>query len=81
MSIIERRGMLAIGLYCATTIITLSMGVKPATTDALIGAPAPALTLTDSNVRELSLADSIQHTNGAIRKRCPFDLSSSPEGC
>ncbi len=57
MSIIERRRMLAIGLYCATTIITLSADMRPAAAQALIGAAAPAFTLTDSNGRNLSLAD------------------------
>jgi AhpC/TSA family len=57
MSIIERRRMLAIGLCSAMTIITLSVGTQPATTQALIGAAAPAFTLTDSNGRNLSLAD------------------------
>ena len=57
MSIIERRRMLAIGLYSAMTIITLSAGTQPATTQALIGAAAPAFTLTDSNGRNLSLSD------------------------
>jgi hypothetical protein len=41
MSIIERRRTLAIGLYSAMTIITLSAGTQPATTQALIGAAAP----------------------------------------
>ena len=57
MSAIERRRMLAIGLYCVTTIITLSAGMQPAAAQALIGAAAPAFTLTDSNGRTLSLAD------------------------
>lgn len=57
MSIIERRRVLAIGLYCAAAIITLRAGVQPATAQARIGAPAPAFTLTDSNGRTLSLAD------------------------
>jgi len=57
MSIIERRWMLAIGLYCAMTTINLSAGMQFATAQALIGAAAPAFTLTDSNGRNLSLAD------------------------
>jgi AhpC/TSA family len=57
MSIIGRRRMLAIGVYCATTIIIASAGVQLATAQALIGASAPAFTLTDSNGRNLSLAD------------------------
>src|SRR5262244_348635 len=57
MSIIERRRMFSIGLYCAMTILTPSAGVQPATARALIGAAAPAFTLTDSNGRNLSLAD------------------------
>src|SRR5215831_1141294 len=57
MSIIERRRMLSTGLYCAMTILTLSAGMQPATARALIGAAAPAFTLTDSNGRNLSLAD------------------------
>src|SRR6266478_5590144 len=57
MSITERRRMLAIGLYCAMTIITLSAGMQFAIAQALIGAAAPAFTLTDSNDRNLSLAD------------------------
>src|SRR6266511_807835 len=57
MSIIERRRMLAIGLYCAMTIITLGAGMQFATAQALIGGAAPAFTLTDSNGRNLSLAD------------------------
>ena len=57
MNTIERRRVLAIGLYCAATIITVSAGVQPATAQARIGAPAPAFTLTDSNGRALSLAD------------------------
>src|SRR5262244_348634 len=46
MSIIERRRMFSIGLYCAMTILTLSVGMQPATARALIGAAAPAFTLT-----------------------------------
>src|SRR5262249_40016653 len=57
MSIIERRRMFSIGLYCAMTILTLSAGMQPATARALIGAAAPAFTLTDSNGRNLSLVD------------------------
>src|SRR5215217_7156489 len=57
MNIIERRRMLAIGLYCATTIMALSAGVQPVTAQARIGASAPAFTLTDSNGRALSLAE------------------------
>src|SRR5262245_62969868 len=57
MSIIERRRMFAIGLYGAMTIITLSPGTQPAFAQALIGAAAPAFTLTDSNGRSLALAD------------------------
>jgi len=57
MSIIERRRMLAIGLYCAMTIIILGAGMQFATAQALIGGAAPAFTLTDSNGRNLSLAD------------------------
>jgi AhpC/TSA family len=57
MIIIERRRMLAIGLYGAMTIIPLSAGTQPATAQALIGAAAPAFTLTDSNGRTLSLAE------------------------
>jgi cytochrome oxidase Cu insertion factor (SCO1/SenC/PrrC family) len=57
MSIIERRPMLAVGLFCAMTIIDLSAGMQFATAQALIGAAAPAFTLTDSNDRNLSLAD------------------------
>src|SRR5262249_43042018 len=57
MSIIERRRMLAIGLYCAMTTINLSAGMPLATAQALIGAAAPAFRLTDSNGRNLSLAD------------------------
>src|SRR5262249_21332927 len=57
MSIIERSRMFSIGLYCAMTILTLSAGMQPAPARALIGAAAPAFTLTDSNGRNLSLAD------------------------
>jgi peroxiredoxin len=57
MSIIERRRISAIGLYCAATIIALGAGVQAAIAQARIGAPAPAFTLTDSNGRALSLAD------------------------
>jgi AhpC/TSA family len=57
MSIIERRRMLAIGVCCTMTIITLSAGMQFVTAQALIGAAAPAFTLTDSNGRNLSLAD------------------------
>src|SRR5262245_65313651 len=57
MSIIERRRMFSSGLYCVMTILTLSAGMQPATARALIGAAAPAFTLTDSNGRNLSLAD------------------------
>ena len=57
MSIIERRRMFSIGLYCTMTILTLSAGMQPATARALIGAAAPAFTLTDSSGRNLSLAD------------------------
>ena len=57
MSIIARRRVLAIGLFCAATIITLSAGMQLATAQARIGAPAPAFMLTDSNGRAVSLAD------------------------
>src|SRR5947199_51333 len=57
MSIIERRPMSAIRFYCAMTIINLSAGMQFATAQALIGAAAPAFTLTDSNDLTLSLAD------------------------
>ena len=57
MSIIERRRMLAIGLYCAMTIIILGAGMQFATAQAVIGAAAPAFTLTDSNGHNPSLAD------------------------
>src|SRR6266478_8937767 len=57
MSIIERRPMLAVGLYGAMAIINLSAGMQFASAQALIGAAAPAFTLTDSNGRTLSLAD------------------------
>jgi len=57
MRIIERRRVLAMGLYGAAAIIALRAGVQPATAQARIGAPAPAFTLTDSNGRSLSLAD------------------------
>src|SRR5262249_61517664 len=57
MSIIERRRMLAMGLYCAMTTINVSAGMQAATAQALIGAAAPAFMLTDSNGRHLSLAD------------------------
>jgi peroxiredoxin len=57
MSIIERGGILAVGLYCAMTIVNLSAGMQFASAEALIGAAAPAFTLTDSNGRNLSLAD------------------------
>ena len=57
MSIIERRPMSAIRLYCAMTIINLSAGMQFASAQALIGAAAPAFTLTDSNGRNLSLVD------------------------
>ncbi len=57
MRIIERRRMLAIGLYGAAAIVALSTSAPPATAQARIGAPAPSFTLTDSNGRSLSLAD------------------------
>ena len=57
MNIIERRRVLAIGLYCAATIITLRAGVQPATAQARIGSAASAFTLTDLNGRAVSLAD------------------------
>jgi cytochrome oxidase Cu insertion factor (SCO1/SenC/PrrC family) len=57
MSIIERRRMLVIGVCCTMTIITLSAGMQFVAAQALIGAAAPAFTLTDSNGRNLSLAD------------------------
>jgi peroxiredoxin len=57
MSIIERRRMMAIGLYCAMTTIILSAGMQFATAQALIGTAAPAFALTDSKGRNLSLAD------------------------
>ena len=57
MTIIERRRVLATGAYCVATIIMLSAGVQPATSQARIAAAAPAFTLTDSNGRALSLAD------------------------
>ena len=57
MSIFERRRVLAIGLYCATTIIALSASAQSATAQTRIGAPAPAFALTDAGGRTLSLAD------------------------
>jgi peroxiredoxin len=57
MSIIERGGILAVGLYCAMTIVNLSAGMQFASAEAPIGAAAPAFTLTESNGRNLSLAD------------------------
>src|SRR5207247_6224483 len=57
MSIIKRRRMLTIGLYCAMTITNLDVGIQFATAQALIGTAAPAFTLTDANGRNLSLAD------------------------
>jgi peroxiredoxin len=57
MSIIERPGMSAIGLYSALTIVALTAGAEPATAQVRIGTPAPAFTLTDSNGRAVSLAD------------------------
>jgi hypothetical protein len=41
MSIIERRWMLAIGLYCAMTTINLGAGMQFASAQAPIGAAAP----------------------------------------
>jgi len=67
MSIIERRRMFSIGLYCAMTILTLSVGMQPATARALIGAAAPAFTL--SNGRNLSLADFKGKT---VVLECPY---------
>src|SRR5919108_261858 len=55
MSIVERRGI--VGLYCAMTIVILGAGMQFATAQAPIGAAAPPFTLTDSNGRNLSLAD------------------------
>ena len=57
MNIIERRRVLALGLYGAAAIVALRAGVQPATAQARIGVPAPAFTLTDSNGRTVSLAD------------------------
>ena len=57
MNIIERRRVLAIALYCAAGIVTLSAGVQTAIAEVRIGAAAPAFTLTDSNGRGRSLAD------------------------
>jgi len=57
MSIIERRRVLTIGLFCAATIITLSAGMQPAAAQARVGNPAPAFSLTDSKGRAVSLAE------------------------
>jgi peroxiredoxin len=57
MTIIERRRSLAVGLFCAATIVILSAGAQPATAQARIGNPAPAFSLTDSNGRGVSLAE------------------------
>jgi peroxiredoxin len=43
-------------VHCATTIIVLSAGFQPAAAEELIGAPAPAFRLTDSNGGAASLA-------------------------
>ena len=48
---------MAIGLYCAATVIILTASVQSAAAQARIGAPAPAFTLTDSTGRAVSLAD------------------------
>ena len=61
--------MFSSGLHCAMTILTLSAGMQPATARALIGAAAPAFTLTDSNGRNLSLADFKGKT---VVLECPY---------
>jgi hypothetical protein len=55
MSSIKRRQLLAIGFFCAATILTVN--AQPASAQARIGAPAPTFTLTDSKGRAVSLAD------------------------
>jgi hypothetical protein len=74
MRIIERRGILAVGLYCLMTIIILGAGMQFATAQSLIGAAAPAFTLTDSNDRNLSLADFKGKTVGLewTSHECPY---------
>jgi hypothetical protein len=52
-----RRWVLTVGFYGAAAIAILSAGVQPATAQARLGAVAPAITLTDSNGRAVSLAD------------------------
>src|SRR5262245_50457841 len=47
---------LAIGVNCAATIMVLSAGYKSAAAEALIGAPAPAFRLNNSNGGAASLA-------------------------
>jgi peroxiredoxin len=61
MIIIERRRVLdrvlALGFFCAATLIALNAGSQPANAQARVGNPAPAFSLTDSNGRNVSLAD------------------------
>jgi peroxiredoxin len=59
MIIIERRRALAIGLFCAASILTAPMPPAHAqsVSQARVGNPAPAFSLTDSNGRNVSLAD------------------------
>jgi peroxiredoxin len=60
MTIIGRRQLLAVGLFCTATIV-LNVSAQPASaqsaSQARVGNPAPAFTLTDSNGRTVSLAE------------------------
>lgn len=47
----------ALGFFCAATIIALSVGAQPASAQARVGNPAPTFSLTDSNGRNVSLAE------------------------
>lgn len=55
MNSIERRRVLALGLFGAAAI-ALCASVQPANAQAKVGTPAPGFMLTDSNGRETSLA-------------------------
>lgn len=57
MTVIARRRVLTIGLYCAATIIALNADTQPAAAQARVGNPAPAFSLTDSSGRAVSLAE------------------------
>lgn len=61
MTVIERRGLLAAGLFGAAAMIAIGLVGTPSTANpaaqARVGAPAPGFTLKDSNDKTVSLAD------------------------